>query len=76
MAQSIDPGLMINNVAGLAQAAKSLGVPPILTTIGAKGSTAGLVLMPTWAAPAKAGSRRAPTDGQTKTAATDSEQRI
>lgn len=38
MAQSIDPGLMINNVAGLAQAAKNLGVPTILTTIGAKGS--------------------------------------
>jgi nicotinamidase-related amidase len=219
MAQSIDPGLMINNVAGLAQAAKNLGVPTILTTIGAKGSilvdplfkeiteifpdvtpidrtsthawshpefraaidatgrkklimaglvtevclaqsvlaalkegyevyfvsdcsggttveahedakarmvqagakpinwlavtgewvpdykaperaavgdvwsrrgggvgllvdyvfaqvTAGLVPMPTWAAPAKAGSRRAPTDGQTKTAATDSGQRI
>ena len=38
MVHSIDPGLMINNVAGLAQAAKNLGVPTILTTIGAKGS--------------------------------------
>ena len=37
---------------------------------------AGLVPLPTWAAPAKAGSRRAPTDRQTKTAATDSGQRI
>ena len=38
LVHSIDPGLMINNVAGLAQAAKNLGVPTILTTIGAKGS--------------------------------------
>jgi nicotinamidase-related amidase len=38
MALSIDPTVMINNVAGLAQAAKNLGVPTILTTIGAKGS--------------------------------------
>jgi nicotinamidase-related amidase len=38
MVHSIDPGLMINNVAGLAQAAKNVGVPTILTTIGAKGS--------------------------------------
>jgi nicotinamidase-related amidase len=38
MAPSIDPTVMINNVAGLAQAAKNLGVPTILTTIGAKGS--------------------------------------
>jgi ketosteroid isomerase-like protein/nicotinamidase-related amidase len=38
MVHSIDPGLMINNVAGLAQAAKNAGVPTILTTIGAKGS--------------------------------------
>ena len=38
MVHSIDPGLMINNVAGLAQAARNLGVPTILTTIGAKGS--------------------------------------
>jgi nicotinamidase-related amidase len=35
---SIDPGLMINNVAGLAQAAKNLGVPVVLTTVGAQGS--------------------------------------
>jgi nicotinamidase-related amidase len=38
LAQSIDPTVMISNVAGLAQAAKNLGVPTILTTIGAKGS--------------------------------------
>src|SRR5467141_1348344 len=38
LVHSIDPGLMINTVAGLAQAAKNLGVPTILTTIGAKGS--------------------------------------
>lgn len=36
--QSIDPGLLINNVAGLAQAAKALGVPTVLTTVGARGS--------------------------------------
>jgi nicotinamidase-related amidase len=36
--QSIDRGLMINNVAGLARAAKELGVPTILTTVGAQGS--------------------------------------
>src|SRR3984893_6281081 len=35
---SIDPGLMINNVAGLAQSARELGVPVVLTTVGAKGS--------------------------------------
>jgi nicotinamidase-related amidase len=35
---SIDPGLMINNVAALAQAAKTLGVPTVLTTVGAQGS--------------------------------------
>src|SRR5712672_1427004 len=35
---SIDPGLMINNVAGLAQAARDLRVPVILTTVGAQGS--------------------------------------
>jgi len=38
MVHSIDPGLLINNVAGLAQAARDVGVPTILTTIGAKGS--------------------------------------
>src|SRR5258705_13180987 len=35
---SIDPGLMINNVAGLARAARDLDVPVVLTTVGAKGS--------------------------------------
>lgn len=35
---SIDPALMINNVAVIARAAKSLGVPTILTTVGAYGS--------------------------------------
>ena len=37
-AQSIDVGLMTNNVAGLAKAAKELGIPTVLTTVGAKGS--------------------------------------
>ena len=36
--QSIDPGLLINNVAALARASRDLGVPTVLTTIGAKGS--------------------------------------
>lgn len=36
--KSIDVGLMINNVAGLAQAARDLGVPTVLTTVGAQGS--------------------------------------
>jgi len=36
--QSIDLGLLLNNVAGLAQAAKDLGVPTVLTTVGAYGS--------------------------------------
>jgi nicotinamidase-related amidase len=35
---SIDHGLLINNVAALARAAKDLGVPTVLTTIGAQGS--------------------------------------
>jgi len=35
---SIDPGLMINNVARLARAARDLGVPTVLTTVGAQGS--------------------------------------
>jgi nicotinamidase-related amidase len=35
---SIDHGLLINNVAILARAAKDLGVPTVLTTIGAQGS--------------------------------------
>ena len=35
---SIDPGLMKNNVVALAQAARDLGVPTVLTTVGAKGS--------------------------------------
>lgn len=36
--QSIDLGLLLNNVAGLAQTAKLLGIPTVLTTVGAKGS--------------------------------------
>ncbi len=36
--KSIDPGLLINNVAGLAQSARDLGVPVVLTTVGAQGS--------------------------------------
>ena len=35
---SIDHGLLINNVAALARAAKDLGVPTVLTTVGAQGS--------------------------------------
>jgi hypothetical protein len=35
---SIDPGLMINNFAGLARAARDLCVPTVLTTVGAQGS--------------------------------------
>jgi nicotinamidase-related amidase len=35
--QSIDPTLLVNNVASLATAAKAVGVPTILTTVGAKG---------------------------------------
>jgi nicotinamidase-related amidase len=35
---SIDQGLLIDNVAGLARAAKDLGVPTVLTSIGAQGS--------------------------------------
>jgi len=35
---SIDVGLMVNNVAALAQAARDVGVPVVLTTVGAKGS--------------------------------------
>lgn len=35
--QSIDPTLLVNNVGSLATAAKALGVPTILTTVGAKG---------------------------------------
>ena len=35
---SIDPGLMINNVAALARASRDLNVPTVLTTVGAKGS--------------------------------------
>jgi nicotinamidase-related amidase len=38
MVHSVDPGLMVNNVAGLALAARNAGVPTILSTIGAKGS--------------------------------------
>jgi nicotinamidase-related amidase len=36
--QSIDQGLMMNNVVALAQGARDLGVPVVLTTVGAKGS--------------------------------------
>ena len=35
---SCDPGLVINNTAALAQASRDLGVPVVLTTVGAKGS--------------------------------------
>jgi nicotinamidase-related amidase len=35
---SIDRGLLINNVAALAQVARELGVPTVLTTVGAEGS--------------------------------------
>ena len=35
--QSIDRTLLVNNVAGLARAAKDLGVPTVLTTVGASG---------------------------------------
>ena len=36
--ESIDRTVLINNVTGLALAAKTLGVPTVLTTVGAKGS--------------------------------------
>ena len=36
--ESIDRNVLINNVTGLALAAKTLGVPTVLTTVGAKGS--------------------------------------
>jgi nicotinamidase-related amidase len=36
--ESIDRSVLINNVTGLALAAKTLGVPTVLTTVGAKGS--------------------------------------
>lgn len=36
--QSIDHTVLINNVTGLARAAKTLGVPTVLTTVGAEGS--------------------------------------
>jgi len=35
---SIDVGLMVNNTAALAQAARDVGVPVVLTTVGAEGS--------------------------------------
>jgi nicotinamidase-related amidase len=35
--RSIDLGLLVNNVAALSQAAKALGVPTVLTTVGAEG---------------------------------------
>ena len=36
--QSIEHGVLIDNVAGLARAAKDLDVPTVLTTVGAQGS--------------------------------------
>ena len=36
--ESIDHTLLINNVTGLARGAKQLGVPTVLTTVGAQGS--------------------------------------
>ena len=35
--QSIDPTLLVNNVTALATAANAVGVPTVLTTVGAKG---------------------------------------
>ena len=35
--KSIDAGLLVNNLAGLAASAKALDVPTILTTVGADG---------------------------------------
>jgi nicotinamidase-related amidase len=35
--KSIDAGLLVNNLAGLAASAKTLDVPTILTTVGALG---------------------------------------
>ena len=35
--KSIDAGLLVNNLAGLAASAKALEVPTILTTVGAQG---------------------------------------
>ena len=34
---SLRPEVLVNNVAGLARAAKILGVPTVLTTVGASG---------------------------------------
>jgi nicotinamidase-related amidase len=34
---SIDAGLLVNNLAGLAASAKALDVPVVLTTVGAEG---------------------------------------
>jgi nicotinamidase-related amidase len=39
--KSIDVGLMINNVSALAQAARDLYVPTVLTTVGAQGTVLG-----------------------------------
>jgi nicotinamidase-related amidase len=36
--ESIDRTLLINNITGLARGAKELGVPTVLTTVGAQGS--------------------------------------
>jgi nicotinamidase-related amidase len=35
---SLDQSLLVNNVAGLARTAKILGIPTVLTTVGARGS--------------------------------------
>jgi nicotinamidase-related amidase len=39
--QSIDRSLLVNNVTGLATAARDLGVPTVLTTVGASGGPLG-----------------------------------
>ena len=36
--RSIDAGLLVNNLAGIASGAKALDVPTVLTTVGAEGS--------------------------------------
>ena len=38
---SCDPALVINNTAALAQASRDVGVPVVLTTVGAKGGILG-----------------------------------
>src|SRR5258708_33769315 len=44
--QSIDRSLLVNNVAALASAAKSLEVPTVLTTVGASGGPLNHPLFP------------------------------